>query len=103
MTSLQQKFSARFKLNRYPVRRQHQAMDTVFEQNRILFPTREHFSTVTRPSTVGVQGAIYNPDIANNRAQLQAVASILGLPAGSPPFCVFGPYAFCTWLVRTLV
>ena len=96
MTSLQQNFSARFKLNRYPVRRQHQAMDTVFDQNRILFPTGEHFGAVIRPSILGVQGAMYNVDIASNGAQLQAVASILELPAGSPPFCVFGPYVLYT-------
>jgi len=91
MTSREQRFSVRFRLNRYPIRRQHQAMDTVFEQNRVLFPTMEHLRAVTRPSILGVQRVIYNPDIASNRAQLQAVASILGLPAGSPPFCVFGP------------
>lgn len=71
-------------------------MDTVFEQNRILFPTREHFGAITCPSILGVRRVIYNPDIASNGAQLQAIASILGLPAGSPPFCVFGPYVFYT-------
>ncbi|KAF9648689.1 P-loop containing nucleoside triphosphate hydrolase protein [Thelephora ganbajun] len=91
MTSPQQKFSVRFKLNRIPVRRQHQAMDTVFEQTRALFPTRGHFSAIACPSILGVRRAIYNPDIASNGAQLQAIASILALPAGSPPFCVFGP------------
>jgi helicase MOV-10 len=96
MTSPSQRFSVRFKLNRYPVRRQHQAMDTVFEQDRILFPTREHFYAVVCPSALGVRRMIYNPNIANNGAQLQAVASILGLPAGSPPFCVFGPYVHCS-------
>lgn len=92
MTSPEQCFSVRFRLNRYPIRRQHQAMDTVFRQDRILFPTAGHVGAVARPSALGVRRAIYNPDIASNEAQLQAIASILGLPAGSPPFCVFGPY-----------
>ena len=94
MTSRQQRFSVRFKLNRYPIRRQHQAMDTVFEQDRILFPTTAHVGAIALPNVLGVRRGIYNPDIASNRAQLQAIASILGLPAGSPPFCVFGPYVF---------
>jgi len=67
-------------------------MDTVFEQDRILFPTAAHVGAVARPNVLGVRRVIYNPDIASNGAQLQAIASILGLPAGSPPFCVFGPY-----------
>ena len=70
-------------------------MDTVFEQSRILFPTAEHLDGIIRPNILGVRGAVYNPDIASNGAQLQAIASILSLPAGSPPFCVFGPYVFC--------
>jgi len=78
-------------------------MDTVFEQNRILFPTREHFGAVACPSILRVQRAVYNPNIASNAAQLQAIASILGLPAGSPPFCVFGPYVLYARLARTLV
>ena len=66
-------------------------MDTVFEQGRILFPTAVHVGAVALPNVRGVR-MIYNSDIASNGAQLQAIASILGLPAGSPPFCVFGPY-----------
>ena len=73
-------------------------MDTVFEQDRILFPTTEHFDVITRPSVLGLRrgGVIHNVDIVSNEAQLQAIASILRLPAGSPTFCVFGPYALCT-------
>lgn len=67
-------------------------MDTVFEQDRVLFPNRSHFEGIDCPRIHGVRGMIYNPDIASNGAQLQAIASILALPAGSPPFCVFGPY-----------
>jgi len=78
-------------------------MDTVFEQDRILFPTAGHVGAVTRPNVLGARRVIYNPDIASNGAQLQAIASILGLPAGSPPFCVFGPYVLCVRLARTFV
>lgn len=66
-------------------------MDTVFEQNRVLFPSGEHFVAVVCPGIRTVRRMIYSPDIASNGAQLQAIASILGLPEGSPPFCVFGP------------
>ena len=97
-----ERFSVRFRLNRYPIRRQHQAMDTVFEENRILFPDRRHFDGNNRPSIYKVQRVVYNQDIASNGAQLQAIASILELPAASPPFCVFGPYVFSTQLVLKL-
>jgi helicase MOV-10 len=107
MAGPRQTFSARFKLNRYPMRRQHQAMDTVFQQKRILFPTRGHLYGISCPNIYGIRGTIYNPGIASNRAQLQAVASILSLPAGSPTFCVFGPYVVsillaCICLIYTL-
>ena len=96
MTSPSQKFSVRFRLNRYPIRRQHQATDAMFKQDSILFPTREHLDAIDCPGILGVRRSIYNQGIASNGAQLQAVASILGLPAGSPPFCVFGPYVHCS-------
>lgn len=85
-----QKYNIRFKLNRYPVRRQHQAMDTIFQNEQVLFPSEQHFSHATRPRPSATT-RYYNRHIAANEAQAQAVTSILNLSLGSPPFCVFGP------------
>lgn len=84
-----QRYTARFKLNRIPLRRQHQALDTVFDQPRVLFPEEEHLRTTSRIPTGGIR--VTNPHIATNVPQMQAVASIVKLPKGSLPFVVFGP------------
>ncbi|KAF9484835.1 RNA helicase [Pholiota conissans] len=81
------RFHVRFKLNRIPLRRQHQAMDHVFTEDRILFPEDIHLPK--RPSRVALK--LFNGLLSSNEPQLQAVASILSSPAGSPPFVVFGP------------
>ncbi|KAJ8688671.1 hypothetical protein PTI98_013429 [Pleurotus ostreatus] len=82
-----QTFHVHFKLNRFPLRRQHLAMDTAFTSDRILFPGNTHLlPQLPVPSLVFV-----NPLIGNNPAQRQAVTSIVRQPPGSPPFVVFGP------------
>jgi helicase MOV-10 len=81
------RFHVRFKLNRIPMKRQHQAMDTVFNEERILFPIDHHLPQ--RPPRVALK--LFNGLLSKNEPQLQAVASILSSPAGSPPFVVFGP------------
>lgn len=81
----------RFKLNRLPLRRQHQALDTVFYPDRLLFPAQEHVTAHAPPQAVDIQPYIYNRLIAGNPAQLQAVTSISNLAIGSVPFVVFGP------------
>ncbi|KAF8970478.1 RNA helicase [Flammula alnicola] len=81
------RFHVRFKLNRIPARREHQAMDTVFAENRVLFPVDGHLSP--KPPTVSLR--LFNALISKNAPQLQAIASILSLRPGSPPFVVFGP------------
>ncbi|KAF9226240.1 P-loop containing nucleoside triphosphate hydrolase protein [Gyrodon lividus] len=86
-----QRYHIRFKLNRIPVQRQHQALDTAFSPERIFFPTRAHIKAVDRDGYVGIQPC--NPLITNNQAQLLAVTSILRLPRGSPPFVLYGPPA----------
>ena len=89
-----ERFHARFKLNRYPMRRQHQALDTAFTQDRVLFPLVGHLSTTMKiPGVAFSTGTVrvFNPLIAQNPPQLQAVASIMKMPAGSVPFVVFGP------------
>ncbi|KAF4616960.1 hypothetical protein D9613_008723 [Agrocybe pediades] len=84
-------FHVRFKLNRIPVRRQHQAMNSAFTEDRVLFPRVSHLpgGPCRRPSRLGLK--LCNPLIASNPPQLQAVSSIVSLPRGSPPFVVFGP------------
>ncbi|KAH9835366.1 P-loop containing nucleoside triphosphate hydrolase protein [Rhodofomes roseus] len=83
-------YTVRFKLNRIPLRRQHQALDAAFHPDRLLFPTQTIIQG-TRPSRSTVQPHIYNRLIAGNEAQLQAVASIASLRPGSAPFVIFGP------------
>ncbi|KAF9228744.1 RNA helicase [Gyrodon lividus] len=84
-----QKYHIRFKLNRIPLQRQHQALDAAFSPERIFFPTRAHIKAADNGGGVVVQPC--NPLIAKNPAQLLAVTSILRLPRGSPPFVLFGP------------
>lgn len=83
-----QKYSIRFRLNRIPFRRQHQAMNTEFGEARILFPAPSHLLEFPR-NTPRIK--LYNRLIESNAQQLQAVTSICFSPAGSPPFIVFGP------------
>lgn len=87
------RFHVRFKLNRYPMRRQHLAMDTAFAQDRVLFPTRAHLpgGTYQYPLAKDVKLKVFNPLIAQNPPQLQAVTSIAQRAPGSVPFVIFGP------------
>lgn len=88
--SQQQRYTVRFKLNRIPMRRQHQALDTAFASDKFLFPRKAHILPLA--SRLGI-GPItpFNPLIATNPPQLQAVTSILLQQPGSAPFAVFGP------------
>ncbi|TFY71299.1 hypothetical protein EVG20_g1692 [Dentipellis fragilis] len=83
-----QQFHVRFKLNRIPVRRQHQALDTVFISERILFPTEAHL-----PAGIPAARRIAPFDrlIATNINQMKAIVAMMTLPPGSPPFLLFGP------------
>lgn len=85
------RYHVRFKLNRIPLMRQHQALDTAFDPDRVLFPSLQHLVPAAPPSTVAVRPYIHNRLIAQNAAQLQAVASIAAKPMGSAPFVIFGP------------
>ena len=84
-------FHVRFKPSRLPLRRQHQALDTAFIEDRILFPEVGHLPQGRIRSMAEFKLDLFNPLIANNEHQIQAIVSILRLPAGSPPFIVFGP------------
>jgi helicase MOV-10 len=87
-----QRFHVRFKLNRIPLRRQHQALGSAFTEDRILFPLATHLTpgAVPTPRTASIR--LYNKLISSNPPQLQAVTSICNLSPGSPPFVLFGPY-----------
>lgn len=82
-------YSIRFNFNRYPLRRQHQALHRPFKDDRVFFPLSVHLKPLAA-STPNVQ-PLYNPIIQGNPAQLLAVKSILRLPPGSHPFIVYGP------------
>ena len=84
-----QRYHIRFKLNRIPVKRQHQAMDTVFTEDRVLFPVSKHILN-PRPKEMRIN--LFNLLIKDNPAQLRAVNCIVNQRAGSHPFVVFGPY-----------
>ncbi len=88
----ERRYHVRFKLNRIPLCRQHMAMDTVFTEDRVLFPLIKHLSTSPVKTQKDVSVRVYNSLISSNGPQLQAVISILAAPPGSPPFIVFGPY-----------
>lgn len=84
-------YHIRFKLNRIPLRRQHQALLNGFAPNRLLFP-KPRDVVKKQPGVTGeLKDWIYNRLIINNDEQLQAVASIIQLNAGHAPFVVFGP------------
>lgn len=91
VASPSERFLVRFKLNRIPMRRQHQALDTAFSQDRVLFPTSLHqprlMPRTNAPSTM----RWYNSLIAGNPPQKQAVLSIMYREPGSMPFVIFGP------------
>lgn len=91
IASSSDRFHVRFKLNRLPMRRQHQALDTAFSQDRVLFPTKLHRpKTIPRPNPPSTI-KWYNPLVAGNLPQKQAVLSIVFREPGSMPFVIFGP------------
>ncbi|KAG1732662.1 RNA helicase [Suillus paluster] len=88
--SQQQRYTVRFKLNRISMRRQHQALGAGLASERFLFPQEAHILPLGSPPGVGPITP-FNPLIATNPPQLQAVKSILLQKPGSAPFVVFGP------------
>ncbi|KIK60713.1 hypothetical protein GYMLUDRAFT_998794 [Collybiopsis luxurians FD-317 M1] len=83
------RFLVRFKLNRYPMRRQHQALDSAFSQDRVMFPTKLHFPRSMLRTSAPMRWR--NSLIADNPPQRQAVVSIAYREPGSMPFVIFGP------------
>jgi helicase MOV-10 len=88
-----QAYHVRFKLSRITIMRQHYALDTKNQQDRILFPTTAHASSASRREDAKKRKfSFFNNNIANNEQQQLAIRSIVRLPPGSPPFILFGPY-----------
>lgn len=84
-------FHVRFRLNRIPVQRQHQAIDAVFTEDRLLFPFVKHLPSGEPPSASRSALKVYNTLISSNEHQLQAVVSVVAQRPGSLPFVIFGP------------
>ena len=88
-----QAYHVRFKLSRITLMRQHHALDTKNQQDRILFPTTANSSAISRREGANKRKFSYhNSNIVNNEQQQLAIRSIVRLPPGSPPFILFGPY-----------
>ncbi|KAI0945598.1 hypothetical protein AcW1_001783 [Taiwanofungus camphoratus] len=87
-----QRFNVRFKLNRIPLLRQHQALSAFPPApQRFLFPVAGHAGLGHAPTAVDLPFSPCNPLVATNPAQLQAVRSILRLRSGAAPFIIYGP------------
>lgn len=87
-----QRFNVRFKLNRIPLRRQHQALGALAKSpGRFLFPTDAEIGLKAIPTVSDLSLVPFNPLIADNAEQLQAIRCILRLQKGAAPFIVFGP------------
>lgn len=80
------------------MRRQHQALDTAFVQDRLLLPRIAKISMPPKPSA-DPRIRCFNKNIETNTAQLQAVRSIIQQPPGSLPFVVFGPYVSPSFII----
>ena len=66
-------------------------MDTVFMEDRVLFPLPSHLPVGGVRTKRDVPLRLYNALISKNEPQMQAVVSIATLPPGSAPFIIFGP------------
>ncbi|KIJ29274.1 hypothetical protein M422DRAFT_188705 [Sphaerobolus stellatus SS14] len=87
-----QKYNIRFKLGRLPLRRMHQALSTAFTSPRVLFPSEDDLRGKEVPTERQMEKIRpVNRLIKTNPPQLLAVATILNMPLGSPPFVLFGP------------
>ncbi|KAI1789429.1 P-loop containing nucleoside triphosphate hydrolase protein [Ganoderma leucocontextum] len=86
------RYNVSFQLNRIPLRRQHQALNSSPPNpQRLLFPIPGHqgLERALEPNEQLI--TLFNPLIGTNPAQLLAVKSILRLRLKSAPFVLFGP------------
>ncbi|KAF8644637.1 hypothetical protein AX16_008364 [Volvariella volvacea WC 439] len=80
-----------FALNRFTLRRQHQALEIPFKREDVVFPDSRHCNRIAAPN--GDAGALSfkNDAIGNNEEQARAVSLITSMRPGSIPFIIFGP------------
>jgi helicase MOV-10 len=90
--TLTDRFNVRFTLNRIPLRRQHLALVSAYSEDCVLFPLPFHVPKTPYPTQASARLKMFNPLIATNAPQLQAVVSIVKRQPGSVPFVIFGPY-----------
>lgn len=82
----------RFTVPRIPLRRMHMAVNSDFSPDRVLFPDASHIAGLRRPSDTEMSRiTTFNPFIATNPPQLEAVTAIVNRPPGSVPFVIWGP------------
>ncbi|KAJ3819685.1 RNA helicase [Lentinula raphanica] len=85
-------FDVRFVFNRLPLRRMHMAVMNNNNPPRLLFPGPEHTRNLRKVSDELInQITPFNRAVGSDPEQLEAVAAIVNMPPGSPPFVVFGP------------
>lgn len=86
------RFDVRFCLNRFPLRRMHQALDrgSTSINMRLLFPQETQINKKPSLATIEKLNPA-NRDIGSNLPQMLAVTAIRNLRPGSAPFIVFGP------------
>ncbi|KAG8926685.1 hypothetical protein FRC01_008506 [Tulasnella sp. 417] len=83
---------ARFTVPRIPLRRMHLAVNSEFSPDRVLFPDSSHTSGLRRPSARDMEQIhTFNPLVASNPSQLEAVTAIVNRPTGAVPFVIWGP------------
>ncbi|KAH9930534.1 P-loop containing nucleoside triphosphate hydrolase protein [Epithele typhae] len=84
------RYNIRFEYNRIPLRRQHQALSVPsLSAQRLLFPHLDDQGILSTPQPDNI--TTFNPLVALNSAQLQAVKLIVSLQPVAPPFVIFGP------------
>ncbi|KIO21468.1 hypothetical protein M407DRAFT_44382, partial [Tulasnella calospora MUT 4182] len=82
----------RFTIPRIPLRRMHLAVNSEFSPDKVLFPDESHIRGLRRPflaETMRID--TFNPLVASNPLQLEAVTAIVNRPAGVVPFVIWGP------------
>ncbi|KAG9079103.1 hypothetical protein FS749_008829 [Ceratobasidium sp. UAMH 11750] len=86
-------YDIEFVLNPVPFRRMIQAVNTSDPRTDILFPSLADLPADPELQEVHEGQAIrpYNHLLNTNEEQLQAVRRVTNLPAGGPPFIIFGP------------
>ncbi|KAG8954847.1 hypothetical protein FRC04_010330 [Tulasnella sp. 424] len=89
-----QKIDVEFELNRLLFQRMHLAIRSIYKERRALFPEDADIRALglAAPSARARRAVTpFDPRVAANPPQLQAVTAIARLPAGGIPFVIFGP------------